>query len=207
MQVHAHRRLRACQHLRDLARRQVFLHVQQQRRPLLGREPIDLAPDLRHQPLTPEQVGRIGRGPRLPLEEAAALGILALVPDREPLPPAAASPVIQAEVDQDPIEPGGELRLAAEARGRPIHAEKRFLREVAGVLGVAQQRPRQPVRAPLVPGDQHVEGRLVLGRDPRQQRFIRCLLTQRGLWGQPSHSSLAGSKHPDPGPAGPARVG
>ena len=119
----------------------------------------------------------------------------------------AASPVIQTEVDQDPIEPGRELRLAPEARGCPIHPEKRFLREVAGVLGVAQQRPRQPVRAPLVPGDQHVEGRLVLGRDPRQQRFIRCLLTQRGLWGQPSHSSLAGSKHPDPGPAGPARVG
>src|SRR5205085_8304020 len=90
----------------------------------------------------------------------------------EPPPPAPAATLIQTEVDEDAIEPSRELCVAAKRPRGAIDAQKGLLREVARVLGVPQQGPRQAVRAALVAGDQDVERRLVPRRDTPAQRLI-----------------------------------
>jgi len=70
VQVDPHRRLRAPEHRRDLRGRQLLLHLEDHRRPLLRREAVHRGPERAQVPLPAEGVHRIGRGRRLAIDRS-----------------------------------------------------------------------------------------------------------------------------------------
>src|SRR3990167_2636000 len=155
VQVHPHRRLRALEHGRDLRGRELLLHREEHGRPLARREPVDGCPERAHRLLASELVGRVMRGCGLPLEEPTALRLV-LVPGPEP-PPAIPPAMVQAEVEDDPVEPRRESSAPAEAPGGLVEPDERLLRDVARVLRMAQDGPREAPRTLAIPLDQEGE--------------------------------------------------
>src|SRR4030095_2383202 len=129
-----------------------------------------------------------------PLEEW--LAPLVTVVTRPQLPPAMLALVVETEVDQDPVEPGRELRPAAEAPGRLEEADERLLRDVPGVLAVAQDGPGEAVRPLLVARHEEVERRLVPPGHALAERLVRWLHSAVVL-------SAPTSSLPAPGPQAP----
>src|SRR5256712_590119 len=202
VEVHPHRCLRALQHRRDLRRRQLLLYLKDHGRALLRREPAHGLPEPLQRPLPSDRVHGVVGGCGLAVEEWLVRFGIALVTHPE-LPAPMLAPLIEAQVDDDAVEPGRELRAAVEAPRRLEDPDEGLLRQVARVLGVSHDGPREPVRAPLVARDEGVKRRLVaLGRAPAQH-LVRELHAAIVLSSPRSHSRLIHCKGGAPG-ASPA---
>src|SRR6266446_829449 len=189
VEVHPHRCLRALQHRRDLRRRQLLLYLKDHGRALLRREPAHGLPEPLQRPLPSDRVHGVVGGCGLAVEEWLVRFGIALVKHPE-LPAPMLTPLIEAQVDDDAVEPGRELRAAVEAPRRLEDPDEGLLRQVARVLGVSHDGPREPVRAPLVARDEGVKRRLVaLGRAPAQH-LVRELHAAIVLSSPRSHSRL-----------------
>src|SRR5215813_11976198 len=174
----------------------MLLRVEDHCRPLLRGKSMHRAPQSRHRLRLAHLITGIGTGCRLSLDERL-LGIAIRVARDEPRPPATPTLVIQTRVDQDSIEPRREPGVTAKSPGRLPHANERFLRDVARVFGVAEQRPGQTIRPALMTRDKKIEGRVVTRRDPSAQRLIRTRLPvvrHPALCRSRSHSRIAGNK-------------
>ena len=84
-----------------------------------------------------------------------------------PTPPALA---VAGLIDGDAIDPGAERRLAAERGNRAEDPQEDFLRQVEGLVAVAQQVEGQLENHPFVAGDQFGAGHLLAGGAALNQR-------------------------------------
>ena len=144
---------------RNLFVAQAFDLAQHDDGPLIERQTIERAVDPRRHFLAGEQPVRQHFAGRFQLaalfDVQVERHLLRAVPA---VPPALA---VARLVDDDAEDPGLERRLAAEGRQRPEHAQEDLLRDLQGLVPVAQQVVGQGVDHALVRGDQLRAGGLV----------------------------------------------
>src|SRR3954471_13411476 len=84
---------------------------------------------------------------------------LRLVNPNQFFPPAR---VFAEAIVSDAVEPGGKLRLAAEAADVPIRADERFLREIIREREIApRELTKEPAHRRLMPSHEFREGVLI----------------------------------------------
>src|SRR6185295_2489686 len=84
------------------------------------------------------------------------------------------SGAVARDVHHDPKEPGVEGGVPAERRQRLERADERVLRDVPGLVGVAQDVVGEAIDALAILLDQRLEGRQIAGAAPLDQyRFVR----------------------------------
>ena len=76
---------------------------------------------------------------------------------------------VPAAVDGDSIYPGGDAAIVPECSGRFVYLKKNVLRDVLGILRVAQQAVAQAEDSVLIAIDEGLESSEVFGRNPPQQ--------------------------------------
>src|SRR5204863_2212643 len=87
---------------------------------------------------------------------------------------------ISARVDDEPVQPGRELRLAAKLLEPHAQLRKRVLRRVAGILGIAQEMPRQALDPRRMAGAARVESaRVPVLRALDEDRVREALVDER----------------------------
>ena len=166
---------RAAEDSGDLFVRQLVVHAEHERRPLLLRQVRDRGAHF-YRALR-AQKRRICRfGPRVHvLTRLESLERRRFRRD-----------AVEAEVDGNPVEPGADRRLSLETAEGAVGADERFLRQIARVLVVAGETIAESIHLSPVAFDEDVEGpsparetllhqRMIVGRRPGGVDHVRHL--------------------------------
>ena len=94
--------------------------------------------------------------------------ISAVTPPPEPV-------AVACLVHRDAVNPGAQARLPAKAMDRTEHAEEDFLRQVEGLVAVAEQADRELDDHALVLAHQVGTGRLVAARTAPHERRLAAV--------------------------------